>query len=147
MKRLTVRWDLPSLFLSFYLPGIPIRLQLADFVADNAAEALIEAHIKPDRRALYKDVPWLSSDNLIEGTKRRLMKGKPVIWLWSSPYLSILSLGQQGCLLRDIRRDVLKKAEKNGIDTQVVDGAFDSSYLGFSLPVCVSFHLKSLSRA
>lgn len=132
----------PSLFLSIYSSGITVYLQLLDFIANDAAEALLEARVKPERRALYKDIDWKSAEDLVEGTKRRLVNGKLVVWLWSSPDLSILSLGQQGCLLRELRRAVLQKAEKRGLDLAVVTGAFDLSYLGFGLPVCVSFCSK-----
>lgn len=132
----------PSLFLSIYSSGITVYLQLSDFIANDAVEALLKARVKPERRALYKDIDWKSAEDLVEGTKRRLVHGKLVVWLWSSFYLSILSLDQQGCLLRELRRAVLQKAEKRGLDLEVVTGAFDLSYLGFNLPVCVPFCSK-----
>lgn len=101
LGRLKVHRDYPLRFLSLYLQSIPLHLQLNDFVADDAAEALLDAHVKAERRALYEDIAWLSSQKLNGAMKRRLLKRKSVIWMWSSPYLSTLSLGQQGCLLRD----------------------------------------------
>ncbi|GAA5881564.1 hypothetical protein JCM3774_005349 [Rhodotorula dairenensis] len=88
-----------------------------------------------DRRALYKDIKWKSGQDLIKGAKRSLTRGLPVIWLWSSRYISSLSLGQQGSLVQDLRCLALKGAEKDGVDLETISTAFKASYLALGLPV------------
>lgn len=108
INRLTVCFfSLPFPF--HLLTKHPLCLQLSDFIADDAAEALLQAHINPERRALYKDVDWKSAKDLIEESKGRLIHGEPVIWLWSTPCISSLSLGQQGALIRDLCRSAKKE--------------------------------------
>lgn len=142
LGRLKVRRDYPPLlFLSLHLQRIPLHLQLNDFVADDAAEVLLDVHVKAVHRAHYKDIAWLTLQRLIEGTKRRLLKGKSVIWMWSSPYLSTLSLSQQGCLLWELCCATVKRAEKEGLDLNVLESAFDLLYLASGVPVCVHLQL------